>query len=705
MRRATIITVRTMIVLLLVAAVADLPLPGRSRDRVRLYLVDRSASVLVPGPAESLLPRNVDEIIAHDRATRIGSDQVLWASFAGDVAFESTAVQAGATNLAGALTTALGRNPTEIILCTDGRGDPGSALFLCRDRGIPVHLLPLGPTSVKDVRITRVEAPAEAAADTPVQIAVTVQSTYDVGARVKVNEESLKPQLRAGVPSRLLFTLPKPGDFRIDLDVDDACPENNHVVGQVFPRTLRPQVLLLSARTIDLPGFDVTTAQRIPNLHRFDAVILDDLTLPAEDQRALAAWVNEGGGLILGGGKNSYLLGNWKGTPLEDLSPLQIKPDLRVAAVLAIDSSGSMSTEFESAVDVLLGCRSQFDTDDDVVGMSFGDEAKIMELPHLQKVRPNGGTNVSKGIEAARLHLETRTAGRKVIVLMTDGELSSAETPARVQAEIAKLKDISIIAITTKRDIPGVRSVAIQNWKGLEEALKKTVTDLQEPLREKPGAVEFLTHPATGGLAPFNPPLINRTTAKSGAQVVATVGRPPMQDPVLAFWPKGAGRVGALTVPLESGRLLRQSVEHVMGDGEAGLSLSVDPPFVHARGTAREPVFETTGIKVEMRQTASDRWEGRLPDGLSGTVLVRKGRAKAAATIPCPPEFEKLGVDRAALERIARETGGRVLSSLSDLATLPRPETPAPRSGRTLFLIAALVFVFAELGVSTFWKI
>jgi hypothetical protein len=106
-----------------------------------------------------------------------------------------------------------------------------------------------------------------------------------------------------------------------------------------------------------------------------------------------------------------------------------------------------------------------------------------------------------------------------------------------------------------------------------------------------------------------------------------------------------------------------------------------------------------------MRQVASDRWEGRLPDGLSGTVLVRKGLARAAATIPCPPEFEKLGVDRAALERIAKETGGRVLSSTADLATLPRPENPAPKSGRPLFLIAALVLVFVELGVSTFWKV
>src|SRR5258705_1630208 len=108
-----------MIVLLLAAAIADLPLPGRSRDRVRLYLVDRSASVLVPGPAESLLPRDADEIIAHDRSTKRSRDQVTWASFGKDVVFESVAVNASGTQLAAALSAALARNPTEIVLSTD----------------------------------------------------------------------------------------------------------------------------------------------------------------------------------------------------------------------------------------------------------------------------------------------------------------------------------------------------------------------------------------------------------------------------------------------------------------------------------------------------------------------------------------------------------------------------------------------------------
>src|SRR5690242_5129269 len=149
-----------MIVLLLVAAALDVPLPRRSGDRVRIHLVDRSASVRVPGPRESITLENVQEIINYDREAKAPGDTVSWASFGRTLAWESADVDPSGTDLSLALRAALGRNPTEIILYTDGRGDPGDALFLCRERGVPVHVLPLGPTSVRDVRMRRITAPA-----------------------------------------------------------------------------------------------------------------------------------------------------------------------------------------------------------------------------------------------------------------------------------------------------------------------------------------------------------------------------------------------------------------------------------------------------------------------------------------------------------------------------------------------------------------
>ncbi|MFN3486860.1 MAG: hypothetical protein ACK44W_15445, partial [Planctomycetota bacterium] len=56
MRRAAIWTARGLAVLALAAAVADLPLPGRSAARVRNHLIDRSGSLQGPGPPETRTP-------------------------------------------------------------------------------------------------------------------------------------------------------------------------------------------------------------------------------------------------------------------------------------------------------------------------------------------------------------------------------------------------------------------------------------------------------------------------------------------------------------------------------------------------------------------------------------------------------------------------------------------------------------------------
>lgn len=696
-----------MIVLSLGAAVLDLKLPGHTRDRFRIHLLDRSSSVTaVRATPESLKVQDADDIVAHDRETKSPGDTVIWASFGKDVVFESKKVDPSGTNLSGALAAALARNPTEIVLYTDGRGDPGNALFLCHERGVPVHVLPIGPTTVKDVRIVRIEAPGEAPPRAPVAIGVVVESTYDVRIPVRVGAQSREVDLSAHVPLRVPFTLEGPGKFEVTLEVQDDCPVNNHAEGEVLARQDERSLLVLSDRRLEIPGFDVKIAPQLPkDLLPYDVVVLDNVSLPPADQATLAAWVKAGNGLVLLGGQKSYALGKWNGTALEELSPLKTRPDQRVAAVLGIDSSGSMTSEFDAAAEVLLDARGVFEADDDVLALTFADNAVMMDFGALRKVHPTGGTKIAKGIKVAREHLETRPAGRKVIVLMTDGE--TKETPEEIKAEIAQLKDIDLIVITTRVEVEGARkNIRIKDWGGLTRALHDVITGIEDVQRKRPGLLELRTHPATAGVVPIELAWINRTTAKEDAQVVATVGRPPQQDPVLAFGQAGSGRVAAFTIEYDPSlaRLFRQAIERVAGDAEGGLSLWVDPPFVHARGTCKESHFVTTVTPVEMNQVARDQWEGRLPEDLTGTVLVRKGRARAAATLPCPREFEALGIDRGSVARIASATGGQVLGSPAELPRLPRPETHLPRSGRPFFLGASLVLIFIELAVSTFWK-
>lgn len=702
MRRAAIVVVRSLIVLLLVAAALDLPLPRPSGDRVRVHLVDGSDSVRIPGPPESLTLKNAREIIDHDRDVKRPDDVVTWASFGRNgVAWESSEVLSTGTDLARALEAALGRNPTEIVLYTDGRADPKNALFLCRQRGVPVHVLPLGPTSVRDVRFRRIAAPPSARAGTAYAIEVVVESTVDLACKVSVGEEVRDVTLSAGVPAALSFRRAAPGPFEAKIDAADDCPANNRARGEVFLESDQPRVLALS-EGLSLPGVDLTVAPRASVLGEFDAVVLDNVELSAADQQQLAAYVRGGGGLLMLGGRKSYALGRWRRTPLEPISPFKIHPDLKLAVVLGIDASGSMASEFESVVRTLEEAANLFDADDDLMGLTFGDHPKVLPVAALRKERPSGGTSVAGGIREARRHLESRKdVGRKVIVLMTDGELT--EKPEEIQAEIARLKDIGLFVITTRKKIPGVENIEISDWKKLSAALEGVSVGIQDPERRGALTLDLREHPVTAGVPPAVLPWINRTSARPLAQVLATVGTPPQQDPAIAV----QGRVVGFAFPYDAAlsRLFRQALDFVIGDRAAGLSLSVDPPLVVAQGTYPHATFETEGMKVEMKQVAPDRWEGRLPEDVDGPVRVRKGRARASATIACPPELAALGVDRSALERIANETGGRLLASTAELDALPRPEHTTPRSGRAAFLIAALILVFVELGVSIYWKV
>src|SRR5436190_13930972 len=318
-----------MIVLLLAAAALDVPLPRPSGDRVRVHLVDRSQTVTIPGPRESLTQKDADDIIAHDRDVKAVGDTVTWASFGKTLVWESDAVDPTATDLELAIKAALTRNPTEIVLYTDGRGDPRSALTLCRQRGVPIHVLPLGPTSVHDVRFRRIQAPASVHAGEPYSIEVVVEATYDVECKVGVDAAVRSVVLAADVPAVLQFPRGNPGAFVATIGANDDCAQNNQASGEVFLETDQPKVVTLTE-----------ASPRLPSLNDVDAVVLDNAELQPAEQQALEAYVRNGGGLVLLGGQKSYALGNWRRTPLEKLSPLKLHPDLKLAVVLGIDASG-----------------------------------------------------------------------------------------------------------------------------------------------------------------------------------------------------------------------------------------------------------------------------------------------------------------------------------------------------------------------------
>ena len=708
MRRAAHLAARTVLALLLLAAVLDLPLPAASRPRLRVHLIDRSASVFV-GPDSSARPKDADAVVAFDRARRAPRDEVLMASFAGGLLFESEAVDdPRRTELRGALEAVLARDPTEIVLHSDGQADPGPALALCRARGVPVHVLPLGPAAPRDVRFLRVRVPGDAAPGERFAVEATLDATWPVTARVRLGTETRDVPLAPGAPAVVVFPDRQAGEHDLRILTEDDCPQNDVVRVAVAPRTATRRVVAVPGTAVpDLPGVELVRGF-VP-LAGAHAVLVDGPAPPPEQAAAIARFVRDGGGLVLVGGRTSFAAGGWAGTPLDELSPVRATPDHRVAVALAVDVSGSMKDHLRTIVEAAVETESFFGDGDHRLVLALSQN--IVSLPNADKLfgeKAEGVTRVAHWIHESRKLLLDKPAGRRHILLFTDGITASGETPQDRRAAWDALAGVGLTVITADRelDIPAPH-VKLKDVADLVRHLRTLFNGLRETWRDAPGPIDADAEPLLSGLGRPSPSGLNLTTAKPGAQVVATVGRAPAVYPAIALGQAGHGRTAAILFP-PGADLLARAVARVARPVAGAFRLSVEPPLVRARGAGASPRLRarSNGADFDLLQVRSDLWEGRLPGTSAGTAWVElpSEGGTAAAVVPCPPEFERLGVDREALARIAAETGGRVLTGSADLLTLPPPAAAGTRGGRPVFLWAALAALFLELGIATFWK-
>ena len=310
-------------------------------------------------------------------------------------------------------------------------------------------------------------------------------------------------------------------------------------------------------------------------------------------------------------------------------------------------------------------------------------------------------------LDEARRYLLGLSAARRHVMLLTDGETN--EKLEDLKAAVDRMRDRKIgLTVVTTTGKPKLGEVfPLEKWEALDEHMKRLLAGIRDIERDSPGVLE--PRPGPFQVPRFIVPWMNVTSASETAQVVASAGGAP----VVAFRQSGRGRVGALALKrfdTDPG-LLADALRYVVGDSPGGVSLSLEPPLIRARGASgssveiswqASPAGDSGTVMLE--QTGSDVWEGHLPTTVPGTLFVSLGRARAAATVPSLPEYQALGVDTSAVIALASATGGRHLQVRADLDALPRPQHSTQRSGRTLFLVVALILLFTEMALSTFWK-
>jgi uncharacterized membrane protein len=335
-------------------------------------------------------------------------------------------------------------------------------------------------------------------------------------------------------------------------------------------------------------------------LQRYDLVVLQNV--PADGlgdgvPRALADYVTQqGGGLVMIGGPDSFGAGGWRGTPVEPILPVKLELPERLvspaaAVMIVIDCSGSMgfpvggSRRSKQAItnDGAAAAVRSLDKTDLVGVVIFNNEPEVLiplsansqperSAAVIQRIQPDGGTNVPPALEVAANQLRAARAETKHIIVLSDGRSQNKEVlPSLAQSIAADGIRISTIAVGDDADGPTMSKMAsvgggvyyrVVDPNLLPRIFVKAVRVVRTPLiREQPFQPVLLAtgSPIIDGLAETGVPPLNGlvlTQPRADPTVIyAMLAGTPSGDgpdrrggePLLAHWNAGVGQVAAFT--------------------------------------------------------------------------------------------------------------------------------------------------------------
>jgi len=287
-----------------------------------------------------------------------------------------------------------------------------------------------------------------------------------------------------------------------------------------------------------------------------------------------------GGGFIMLGGPNSFGVGGYVHTPIEDVLPVRLKaPDEEEkqssALAIVIDRSGSMVGEKLEMAKSAAIATAEVLTRNDYIGVWTFDTQSHPVAPmtrlssaaaiagQIAGITAGGGTNIYPAMTDARNALERVRAKIKHMILLTDGETEGQGYDAlasQCRAEGITISTVGVGADAAVGLLQSIASLGGGQYYGAMDASAITRIFTQDTLlhtgrmiREEaftPRLVE--RHPILAGWDKFEPPPLLgyvKTLRKSTAQVPLITDQ---GEPLLAHWRYGLGKATAFTSDAKS---------------------------------------------------------------------------------------------------------------------------------------------------------
>ena len=830
---------RGLAVLSLLAVLSGLEIKATSPNLCRIYLLDNSGSIFLDQTAvldaihkniRSLKPLDRVGLVVFGREALIEVMPVPISEFPVRDTL-SARVNPLRTDLGSALLLALNTFPSgyqkELVLLSDGRstqGDLRSVQAELLKQGVTVFVRPIGPSGLRDIRMVDFHCPPSVAPAEPVEARLILSSTEDTKATVyfyidgKLQKELNEVALPRAKQTYLTVQLPplvnavQEYEVRVATDLfEESCRENNYGRA-VVQRTGPVSILYLSGmpgennleKIIDglsnsengisppespLNGqtggasWQTTTlpagSTALRNLSLYDLLVLDNVPVYVFEKNDLARIKNfvgtNGGGCLMLGGPDSFALGGYRDSVLEEISPVWAAPKHNIALGLVLDKSGSMAenaaenkTRFQVMREALGEILPLLDKNDQLLVVLFSEDFEVAYPlqpvrpglirqtlnERLKKVSPLGATVILAPITKQTLpDLKKATAERKHIILLSDGESTGGEVLKDFQATARQLTEagitISVLATGTQvnetflqalcQDQKGGRFYRIADINRLRDFLRQDLAFHKELVKEDENIKIRIIHSEDvlkdiGRLPDLQG--YQRTSLKERARLL---GATSDNDPILAAWQYGQGKVLAFTSSLDYswgrpwrdwtdsaklwGQTLRWLTPVIKNNEDIKINTSVQNNqrikiVIQSEKFDADQGFQVTITSagreksvLEIPPVSAGRFELVTSPFPAGVYFISVAGSdnigfvkRLAVVIPYSVEWQRFEPDLPKLKNLAVGTGGRLVRSLSQIRSSSRPLPEMSQTNQKIdwfFIGLALFFILGDFFLQT----
>ncbi|MDD4494121.1 MAG: VWA domain-containing protein, partial [Eubacteriales bacterium] len=607
---------RSAVLFFLLLALAGTVILSSSGAATTIFLADTSDS-------SENSRQEIEEFIRDALKTKDISDNAGIVSFGLNTAVENspsgspvfnklqTNVNGSFTNIESGLKSAAALIPAgqrkRIVLITDGIENAGNALKqakLLRQNGITLDIHPIAADAVPDALIRSLDIPSALHINESFEVVVEIYSNVETDATLRFYEgrnldSTRAVTLKRGINRFAYSEKAEEGGFvtyRAEVWFEgDGVSENNYLSAYSYVSDI-PKVLLVSEKELednelwkilnDDLNIELSKPEAVPvqltELQKYDAFILNDVYADALSPDFLSGLKimveNQGKGLLTTGGDNSYAIGGYNNTELEEILPVNMEiipkeEDPNLGLVLVIDKSGSMGggsygvTKLDLAKEAAIRACEVLTSRDSIGVIAFDDavqwvvktgrvddKEKVNEL--IATIRPGGGTSILPPLKEAYNSLRDTDTKLKHIILLTDGQAEKTGYDEVIENIRMDGITLSTVAVGSGADMQLLSALA-EGGKGRYYSTEK-FTDIPKIIAKE----TFLAGKTYVNNRTFAPKLTGFSEILSGINAVpyldGYIGTTRKQtanvifssdtdDPILATWQYGLGRTAVWT--------------------------------------------------------------------------------------------------------------------------------------------------------------